>query len=107
MVVWSSWWWGVRQVGVAAVGVVSPDTAAGALRANGNQAATGDNPFLEYFGPASGPIATQAYDKYAEENYDLPEAYKGATHTRYTTQTSKGDPETARRKGTNTHSYRI
>jgi hypothetical protein len=37
----------------------------------------GGNPWSNYFGPASHEIQTNAYDKYAYETYDLPEAYKG------------------------------
>lgn len=37
----------------------------------------GQNPFLQYFGPPTGPIATNPYDKFGYTNYDLPEAYRG------------------------------
>ena len=37
----------------------------------------GGNPWENYFGPSSTEIKTNAYDKYAYETYDLPEAYKG------------------------------
>ena len=35
------------------------------------------NPWMEYFGPPAKEIKVNAYDKYANETYDLPEAYKG------------------------------
>lgn len=35
------------------------------------------NPFLNYFGPPTGPIQTNPYDKFGYTNFDLPEAYKG------------------------------
>ena len=35
------------------------------------------NKWHNYFGPSSSEIKTNAYDKYAYETYDLPEAYKG------------------------------
>ena len=38
---------------------------------------SGGNKWADYFGPASSEIKTNAYDKYAYETYDLPEAYKG------------------------------
>ena len=38
---------------------------------------SGGNPWEQYFGPASHEIKTNAYDKYAYETYDLPEAYRG------------------------------
>ena len=37
----------------------------------------GGNKWASYFGPSSSQIQTNAYDKYAYETYDLPEAYKG------------------------------
>lgn len=43
----------------------------------GSSTANGGNDWSDYFGPASGEIKTNAYDKYAYETYDLPEAYKG------------------------------
>lgn len=52
-------------------------TVDGAAKAHGPQSTQGQNPWLAYFGPSNGPIVTDAYDKYAEQNYDLPEAYKG------------------------------
>lgn len=59
-------------------GAVTPAaTVAGASLAHGGQTAQGQNPWMSYFGPPSGPMATDAYDKYAHQNYDLPEAYKG------------------------------
>jgi len=33
--------------------------------------------FEKYFGPPTGPIATNPYDKFGYTNFDLPEAYKG------------------------------
>lgn len=37
-----------------------------------------NNPdFSQYFGPSSGPIATNPYDKFGYTNFDLPDAYKG------------------------------
>ena len=35
------------------------------------------NKWQNYFGPSSTELKTNAYDKYAYETYDLPEAYKG------------------------------
>jgi hypothetical protein len=58
-------------------GVVPYPTVTGAETAHGAQTSAGGNPWLPYFGPSSGPLMTNAYDKYAEQNYDLPEAYKG------------------------------
>lgn len=57
--------------------VVPTPTVEGAHAAHGTVSSQGNNPWLEYFGPPAGPIVTHAYDKYAEENYDLPEAYRG------------------------------
>ena len=57
--------------------VVPYPTVAGAETAHGAQTSAGGNPWMAYFGPAAGPLVTDAYDKYAEQNYDLPEAYKG------------------------------
>lgn len=37
----------------------------------------GGNRWEQYFGPPSHELVTHAYDKYAYETYDLPEAYKG------------------------------
>ena len=37
----------------------------------------GANPWEQYFGPPSHQMVTHAYDKYAYETYDLPEAYRG------------------------------
>ena len=37
----------------------------------------GGNKWAAYFGPASHEMKTHAYDKYAYETYDLPEAYRG------------------------------
>jgi len=36
----------------------------------------GANPWEQYFGPPSHQMVTHAYDKYAYETYDLPEAYR-------------------------------
>lgn len=57
--------------------VVPDATVGGAQLAHGGQTTQGQNPWLSYFGPPQGPLVTDAYDKYAEQNYDLPEAYKG------------------------------
>lgn len=57
--------------------LVTAPTIEGAHAAHGTQASAGQNPWLSYFGPPSGPIVTNAYDKYAEQTYDLPEAYRG------------------------------
>jgi hypothetical protein len=57
--------------------VLPTPTIGGAANAHGTVTSQGQNPWLEYFGPSNGPLVTQAYDKYAEENYDLPEAYRG------------------------------
>lgn len=57
--------------------IVPHPTVEGAAKAHGGQTSQGENPWLAYFGPSNGPIITNAYDKYAEQNYDLPEAYKG------------------------------
>lgn len=35
------------------------------------------NQFAQYFGPPSGPIHTNPYDKFGYTNFDLPDAYKG------------------------------
>ena len=43
----------------------------------GSATPDGGNKWAAYFGPASSAIKTNAYDKYAYETYDLPEAYKG------------------------------
>jgi hypothetical protein len=52
-------------------------TAEGAAQAHGTQTAAGENPWLSFFGPPAGSLATTAYDKYAEQTFDLPEAYRG------------------------------
>ena len=57
--------------------VIPAETVEGARDALGTATSKGDNPWLQYFGAPNGPIVTSAYDKYAEENYDLPEAYRG------------------------------
>jgi hypothetical protein len=52
-------------------------TVQGAAAAHGAVTSAGENPWINYFGPPNGPITTRAYDKYAEQTYDLPEAYVG------------------------------
>jgi len=57
-------------------------SAIGAAQVNystttGTGSEDGGNKWAAYFGPASSEIKTNAYDKYAYETYDLPEAYKG------------------------------
>ena len=52
-------------------------TVQGAANAHGGVSAAGENPWSQFFGPAAGSLVTSAYDKYAEQTFDLPEAYRG------------------------------
>ena len=61
------------DAGANAVGAQQVNEAA----SFGSAKADGGNAWSNYFGPASSEIKTNAYDKYAYETYDLPEAYKG------------------------------
>ena len=38
---------------------------------------SGQNPWMDYFGPPNGPIHTNPYDKFGYTNFDLPDAYRG------------------------------
>jgi len=52
-------------------------TGGSAARVHGDISVAGKNPWTQYFGPTNTPMATNAYERYSEQNYDLPEAYRG------------------------------
>ena len=52
-------------------------TGSSAARVHGEQSVKGENPWSQYFGPTNVPMQTNAYERYSEQNYDLPEAYRG------------------------------